>query len=318
MGSDSPPQQLFQGVLEAAIEMDAPLSLHAFASAALIENFSASLSSLLLKVKIHFHPTAEVITMDDNPLWAVRSKVDSSLLLGIQWLRENKLDALITAGNTGALITAAKLVLPMYPNIRRPALLAKLPTRKGMAAVIDVGGNIRSTLLALLQSAFLGAAYSRCFASIPMPQVGLLNIGTESQKGGSLLQETFTALQNRSGEKFQFIGNVEARDLFEGHVDVLVTDGFTGNILLKTAEGAGAFILNSCLEEIKDPTTLANLQKRFNYLESPGALVCGIDRLLIKCHGNATSRTIYHAIHSAILAVESDLIAHMRADLAEV
>lgn len=313
MGSDSSPQHLFQAVLATASAIDASFTI--FAPKKTISSLKRLVKTP--KASVCFYPASEVITMEDNPLHAIRHKLDSSMHIGLKLLKEGQVNALISAGNTGALVAGAKLILRMWPGIRKPALLARLPTRKGLVNVIDVGGVIHTTLQSLIQSACLGIAYDRAIDQRPT-KVGLLNIGSESKKGSALLQEAYTILQSQNSSKFQFLGNVEARDLFEGHVHVLVTDGFTGNILLKTIEGAANFIVGSCLDVIDDSSTKNALAERFNCAEYPGALVCGVDHLLIKCHGNVAAPAIRSTIKTVYEAFQNRLIPKMHAELEDL
>ncbi len=180
--------------------------------------------------------------MDDDPLIAVRRKKDSSLCQGLQYLKEKKIDAFVSAGNTGALLFAAKTTLKTLKGIDRPALLALLPTKKKEVAVLDVGANLSLKPDHIVQFAQMGIAYQKS-RGIENPIVGLLNIGIEAKKGTPQLQEAYLKLDAMNRDQPFFAGNIEGKDVFHGNIDVLVTDGFTGNVFLKTAEGIAAFIL---------------------------------------------------------------------------
>ncbi len=162
------------------------------------------------------------------------------MIRGIRNLKERDIDAFVTAGNTGALIAAATIILPMLPEVARPALMALLPTRKGLVTVIDVGGNVSVKAPQLVQFAKMGVAFQRTYRNCPNPTVGLLNIGAESKKGTPEHRQAYDALSE--APNMTFIGNVEGREVFQGRVDVLATDGFTGNVFLKTSEGVSSFI----------------------------------------------------------------------------
>lgn len=317
MGSDAPPQQLFQGVLRAA-EYYSQVEFVVLATPALIELLSIMANEAC--AKLLFHAAKDAISMEDDPLLAVRRKKDSSLMAGMRLLKTGEVDVLVSAGNTGALIASASILLRAFSGIRRPALLALLPSAEKMLAVIDVGGSVKSTSASLVQCAHMGIAYQQCCAGIEMPTVGLLNIGSEASKGTSQLKETYMTLQSfseLSRSKFHFAGNVEARDIFDGQIDVLVTDGFTGNILLKAVEGTAAFVLNSIVDQLQDPSPSAvkSLQSRFDDIEYSGALVCGVDGIVIKCHGNASEKSIYSAICQSISLLKRELIQQMRCAL---
>lgn len=214
-------------------------------------------------------------------------------------------------------------MLPMLPGIERPALLATLPTKKGRIAVIDVGGNIYCKAHHLVQFAQMAGAYKLCIEAIACPVVGLLNIGVESKKGTHELRKAYQLLKKQSiaskGQpSMQFIGNIEGREIFDGALDILVTDGFTGNVLLKTTEGAASFILNYLLSSTKGllreemTGVFDNLQHKFGYEEYPGAIVCGIEGILIKCHGNASTNAIVNSVNEAIHLVKKKFIAQMK------
>lgn len=321
MGSDSSPQNLFQGVLKAAAQYPSESVFVVFATTEVVEQLTTRFVESPGKALVAFHPVEEVIFMHDDPLLAVRRKKKSSLRVGMHLLKQKRIDAFVSAGNTGALITCAKVMLPMWPSIRRPALLTLLPTKKKMLAIVDAGGNIKDTATSLLQYAYMGIAYQRCCAGITCPSVGLLNIGVESNKGPALLRQVYAALEaqakhsDSSGKKFHFAGNIEARELFDGNIDVLVSDGFTGNVMLKAIEGTAAFVLNSILDQLQAPTTVESFQSRFDYSEYPGALVCGVDGVVVKCHGNASAKSIYNAICGTISMLEKKLIPQIKDDL---
>ena len=275
MGSDTAPQDLYRAALQLHKEgFDADLLLFA----------SEEMSGLLAIV-----PCSDVITMNDDPLQAIRRKKQSSLCQGIDYLHEKKIDAFISAGNTGALLLAAKTTLDPLPGIDRPALLALLPTKKQPVAVLDIGANVSLKTEHILQFAMMGIAYQKS-RGIESPSVGLLNIGTEAQKGTTQLREAYTQLA--ATNQITFVGNVEGKAVFQGNVDVVVTDGFTGNIFLKTAEGVAAFILDELRSTHLNPATY------------PGAILCGVDGIVVKCHGDASPLSFINSIKAALHLVQ--------------
>lgn len=315
MGSDTPPEELLREILPFAKTLPAHVKLHLFGSHALFLDHLSPPDHLV------FHETQEVITMQDEPLKAIRSKKKSSLCTAIHMLREGQLCALISAGNTGALMAYAKMRLPMLPNIERPALLTMLPTRQNEIAVLDVGANTIVKAAHLLQFAAMGIAYQKN-RGVEHPKVGLLNIGTEEKKGTPELQEAYTQLLSlNQGGKTSFVGNIEARDVFQGHIDVLVTDGFTGNVFLKTAEGIASVILDQLEETANEECSLhlkgvlAEMRHRLHYAEYPGALLCGIDGIVLKCHGNSSPQSLKHSIVSAIRLVEHGFLERIKHQL---
>ncbi len=252
-----------------------------------------------------FQSAADSIAMEENPLAALRKKKGASLCVGLRLLKEGKIDAFVSAGNTGALVTASKMILSPLPNVLRPALLALMPTKKRPVAVLDVGANVQVKAAHLVQFAFLGAAYlqSRGHAH---PSVGLLNIGAEALKGTSELRLAYHELQTLQKPPFRFAGNIEGKSVFDGEVDALVTDGFTGNVFLKTAEGIANLILDRMHTALSKEAIhnlgpqFLDLQKHLHYAEYPGALLAGVRGIVIKCHGYSTPQAFVSGVRGAI------------------
>lgn len=324
MGSDISPQILFQGVLQAAKHLDSSHVLVVIATHSVTKELRNSVDALTDKASIEFHSVSDTIAMAEEPLYAVSHKKGSSLVVGIKLLKRKKLDAFISAGNTGALVASVSLQLEHFPGIKRPALLVVLPTITGTVAVLDVGGSVSCKAHHLVQFAQLGAAFQSCSEGIERPKVGLLNIGVEAKKGTSTIQLAYQTLKASESPFMSFLGNVEGRDLFVGKVDVLVTDGFTGNVMLKTTEGISSFIFEYLADTfctVKSEKVLNNLQELKQYFcssEYPGALICGVDGIVIKCHGNATPKAILNSILGAKKLVDGDLITHMKQVLEKV
>jgi glycerol-3-phosphate acyltransferase PlsX len=316
LGSDIPPKELLKAVLPFCKDLKPSIHLKLFGTASLFAGFRARYDH------ISFQVVKEAITMEEAPLTAIRRKRGSSLCLGIQMLKEGKLQAFVSAGNTGALMACAKLMLPSLPQVERPALLTLLPTRLNEIAVLDVGANTTYKSKHLLHFAAMGIAYQRS-RGIKKPKVGLLNIGSEAKKGTPELQEVYHQLQlasSKDSSSFSFVGNIEGRDVFHGQIDVLVTDGFTGNVFLKTAEGIAAVILEE-LEKIslEGASTfkgiLAELRHHLHYAEYPGALLCGVDGIVIKCHGDASAQSLARSITIASRLIEHRFIDQVRQEL---
>ena len=310
LGSDMRPSDLFEAVLIFSKELKPSVHLTLFGTPQLFGRRRPPNN-------VTFFPVKEVIEMDDAPLTAIRRKRNSSICLGIKQLKEGELDAFISAGNTGALMGCAKITLPSLAKVERPALLTLLPTRKNEIAVLDVGANTTYKAKHLVQFAAMGVAYQRS-RGVKAPKVGLLNIGSEAKKGTPELQETYNLLQKKSN----FVGNIEARDVFQGEIDVLVTDGFTGNVFLKTAEGIASVILEEIESSISiDECTphnkgvLAELRSRLHYAEYPGALLCGVDGIVIKCHGNASPQSLTRSIVTAHRLVEHAFLKSVAKEL---
>jgi phosphate acyltransferase len=269
------------------------------------------------------HIVEEMITMEENPLMAIRRKKNSSLFQGIHLLKEKKIDAFVTAGNTGALMACANMLLPPLPSIHRPALLALIPSKKNLISVIDIGANVTRTEKLLVECAHLGAALQKT-RGITFPRVGLLNIGEEAKKGTTELKKAYQTLEKlsaRTPAPFEFIGNVEAKMVFEGDVDVLVTDGFTGNIFLKTSEGIANLILDRLRVHVSQNEfaslrpLLSDLEKQLHYAQYPGAILCGIDGTIVKCHGYSTPAAFSKGIEGTIQLLRSGYINSMKLEM---
>lgn len=325
MGGDTPPQVLFEAVRLASQQLDASHILMVIATKSVVDQLSGEIPKTPPSgcAPIEFYVVADTISMGDEPLGAVRRKKGSSIVVGIRLLKKKHIHALVSIGNTGALVASATLSLPMLPGIKRPALLAVLPTEKKSVAVIDIGGNISCKAIHLVQFAHLGSAYYRALHG-SNPVLGLLNIGVESKKGTKELCQAYEILKNQSevqGSPIQFLGNIEARQVFQGIVDVLITDGFTGNVLLKTSEGVAEFIFGSLHQVLKNQPmgplqeTLNDLQRLFNYAEYPGAFICGIDGIVIKCHGHSSVKAFLNGIKGAVDLVQKKVISRIKESL---
>jgi len=324
MGGDSSPDSLFQGSIK-ALEQLPSVSIVYLATWA----FQSSIEEILKKIpqsirsRISFEWVHDYISMEAIPIAALRKQKGASVLVGMRLLKTRKIDALLSMGNTGALLAAATLTLPLLPGIRRPALLALLPSEKGNVAVLDVGGNLSCKAAHLVQFALMGAAYQRCCGPIERPRVGLLNIGVESKKGTSEIQKAYQQLQEmESSPQLEFIGNVEGRDVFKGAVDVLIADGFTGNVFLKTVEGTSLFLMHELgvvLSKHQHPfqnAILSQLKERFHYEKQHGAFLCGVDALVMKCHGATSSEGIAQGVAGLVRMVNMNLVKAIKQQLA--
>jgi phosphate acyltransferase len=250
----------------------------------------------------------EVIAMDDPVATSVRRKKKSSLRVGSKLVIEGKADGLVSAGNTGAAMATAKMVIGTLPGVDRPALAALIPTKAAKPCLLlDVGANSECKAHHLAQFAVMGDAYSRAVLGTVKPTVGLMSIGEEEAKGNDLTKEAFPLLRQLSN--INFVGNVEGRDVFAGTVDVIVTDGFTGNVMLKLSEGLTEAMLSMLKRELtatavtKAGAVLAkpafrSIKKRLDYTEYGGAPLLGISRIVVIGHGRSNARAIRNAIKS--------------------
>lgn len=328
MGSDRSPLLLYEAAVEVASGLSQETTLVLLGTHSAIDQIEPLAVTNPFSKHIEFVRVAEEITMDDAPLLAVRRKKESSMLVGMERLRVGELDGLISAGNTGALVASASLTLPMLPGVERPALLATLPTIKGPVAVIDIGGNVICKPKHLLQYARMGSAYQQCREGIVRPRLGLLNIGTEARKGTKAIREAYDLLSQQVEEgvdlPFDFKGNVEGREAFRGVVDVLVSEGFTGNVFLKTAEGISSFILDYLYDAFagtmndKVKEVIDTLHKRVDYAEYPGAIVCGVEGVVVKCHGYSCKQAMTNGIKGALTLVEEGMISKMKSALEQL
>lgn len=258
--------------------------------------------------RIEVHHTDEVILGTDEPVRAVRRKKNASMVVAAKLVADGHADACISAGNTGALMAAGLFVVGRIKGIERPALAPTLPTIGGEGFImLDVGANADAKPEHLLQYAIMGSIYSEKVRGISKPRVGLLNIGTEEKKGNELTKQSFELLHNAD---IHFIGNVEARDLLEGAADVVVTDGFTGNMVLRTIEGTALSLfkmLKSALTaSIKSKLAaavlkpdLVKLKSKMDYSEYGGAGLFGLKAPVIKAHGSSDANAVFHAIRQA-------------------
>jgi glycerol-3-phosphate acyltransferase PlsX len=260
------------------------------------------------KLPIRIVHASEVVTMHDNPAKALRTKRDSSIRVAARLVRDGEADGLISAGNTGAVMAIAKTVLGMIPGVDRPALLNPFPTIPGKPVVVlDVGANVDSTPKMLAQFAVMGDTYSRLVFHTEAPRVGILSIGEEEHKGNELTRMASGLLKTLP---LNFIGNVEGRDLYTGHADVIVCDGFIGNVALKVSEGL-VDVIKHMLKESLEATIASKIgavlsrqaykdfRKRMDYSEYGGAPLLGVKGVVIICHGRSNDNAIRNAIRVA-------------------
>ncbi|MGR3973049.1 MAG: hypothetical protein QRY72_00490 [Candidatus Rhabdochlamydia sp.] len=293
-------------LLEALLAMDlAPLNTHVFL-------FAPSSLFKTLSPSFHLVPCEQTVEMTDDPKAAFQTKRSSSLMKGLYSLAQGEIDAFISAGNTGALVLAAKRILPLVPGIERLALAALLPTEKRDVVVLDVGANLTLKPHHAVQLAKMGIAYQRT-RNISHPAVGLLNIGIEPTKGTVWHREALLHLSQTLPVSAPFTGNIESQAVFKGDVDVVVTDGLIGNIFLKTAEGVTSFLYSQLLLH---PNSSSEISQHTNSVcshlflqEGRQALLCGTKKLVIKCHGHLTPTALQSALQSAIRLIKNRFMA---------
>ncbi|MBQ8331943.1 MAG: phosphate acyltransferase PlsX [Clostridia bacterium] len=311
MGSDKGTEELVRGVRLTTEEMDAEYILVGDRTA--IEEAAKACELPLDRVEI-VHASG-VITMEDDPLSVMRTKMDSSMSVGLKLLAEGKGDAFVSAGNTGALFTGANLIVRKIKGARRPALAAMLPMQPPVL-LLDSGANVSVTSDYLEQFAVMGSVYMKKMMGVENPRVGLLNNGSEEHKGTEIQIEAYQKL--KQNPEVNFVGNVEGNRVMFDTCDVLVTDGFAGNILLKTMEGMGKLMLKTMkkmffanfktkLAALMVKSSLKDVKKNFDAGEFGGAPILGIARPVIKGHGSSDAKAFKNAIRQAITYSETDL-----------
>jgi glycerol-3-phosphate acyltransferase PlsX len=304
MGSDHAPKPEVDGAVQAAAEYGIPIVL--VGSTDRIRPILAEHQIDGLPIEI-VH-ASEAVTMQDAPTTAFRRKKDSSINVAEQLMRDGRVSGVISAGNTGAVMATAKFVVGALPVVDRPALSTVLPTQKGKPAILlDVGANVDCKPHHLNQFAIMGDIYSRTIFGIRRPRVGLLSIGEEDSKGNELTKEVFKSLKRAP---INFIGNVEGRDIFKGEVDVIVCDGFTGNVVLKLSEGLYETFIEMLRQELQKTLTakvgsifaqnaFRQFKRRLDYSEYGGAPLLGIKGITIVCHGRSNANAIKNAVRVA-------------------
>lgn len=266
---------------------------------------------------------SEVIEMHDPAAISVRRKRNSSIVVGLDLLKKNKADAFISAGNTGAVVCAATLSLRLLPGIERPGIAIVIPTLTGPSVIMDVGANINPKPIHLLQYGIMADAYCRYILHKDNPSVGLLNVGEEESKGTDFIKESHTLL---SESKLNFIGNIEGRDIYAGKSDIVLCDGFVGNVILKVSESVVDTIVKLLKQEIKSniiatvgaalsSSAFNVLKKKMDYTEYGGAPLLGVDGRCIISHGSSTSKAIKNAIRAAGDFVSQDVNRHIVEEL---
>ncbi|WP_026906084.1 phosphate acyltransferase PlsX [Paucisalibacillus globulus] len=314
MGGDHAPKEIVLGAMD-AVKQIANLQITLFGDEEKISQY------LTDKERIQIVHTDEVITGEDEPVRAVRRKKNSSMVKMAEEVKDGRADACISAGNTGALMSAGLFVVGRIPGIDRPALSPTLPTLDGTGfLMLDVGANVDAKPNHLLQYAIMGSVYAEKVRSIKNPRVGLLNVGTEDGKGNELTKKAFDLMKKAP---INFVGNVEARDLLNGVADVVVTDGFSGNIALKTIEGTASSLFSMLKETLMSSlktklaagmvkSDLKGLKDKLDYSEYGGAALFGLAAPVIKAHGSSNRRAIYSAIKQTCNMVEQRMIGTIK------
>ena len=314
MGGDNAPGEIVKGALRARRELGVDITL-----VGREEEIKRCLTGDELH-QVEIVDAREVVTMEDDPSTAARRKKDSSMTVALNLLRDGKGDAVVSAGSTGALLTGATLFVKRIKGIRRAAMAPVLPMGEHGLMLIDCGANVECTPEYLLQFAYMGSFYAKKMMGCTNPRVGLLNVGTEDTKGGELQHQAFALLKQAGDEgRINFVGNVEGTGVFEGAADVVVCDGFTGNILLKATEGTVKYMMKSLkgvfykntknkLAALVLKKDLAAMKKSMDVNEVGGTAFIGISKPVIKAHGSSNADALFAAVRQAKAFVDAGVI----------
>ncbi|MDR3278223.1 MAG: phosphate acyltransferase PlsX [Oscillospiraceae bacterium] len=325
MGGDNAPIEIVRGAILAAEEFGAEIILTGRGEDILRSVEAIGKTTLPLGMEIV--NATEVIEMCDDPVTAIREKRDSSMVVGLRLLYDGAGDAMVSAGSTGALLSGATLIVKRVRGIRRAALAPVVPNKAGGFVIIDCGANVECTAEYLLQFAFMGSYYAESALGCKKPRVGLLNNGTERTKGTPLQIEAFALLENAGRDGFiNFVGNVEGKEIMLGACDVVVCDGFSGNILLKSLEGAASFLLSEVkgiftknavtkLSALLLKNGIRALRERMDPDKVGGTALVGIAKPVIKAHGSSGARAICSAIRQAQIAANAGIAEKLQENI---
>ncbi len=321
MGGDNAPAAIVKGAMLAIAEhsdMKVYLVGHEGAIKSELNNYQYNAE------QVEVVNATEEITCHESPVAAIRSKKDSSMVVALNLVKEGKADAFISAGSSGAILAGGLFVVGRIKGVERAPLGCLFPTSKGASMLVDCGANVDAKASQLVQYARMGSIYMKHVMGIENPKVGLINIGTEEEKGNSLTKETYPLL--KACDDINFIGNVEARELPAGAVDVAVCEAFTGNAILKTFEGTGKVLMKELKSAMMKGTmsklgallikkNLKEALNKFDATEHGGAPLLGLNGLVVKCHGNASHKEIHNAMIQCISFVEQDINGKIKAFL---
>ncbi len=308
MGGDYAPGPIVAGAIE-ALRADNSLRIILVGEENAVRNALQQAGSLTPREqeRLDIFHCSQVITMEDSPVAGLRQKPDSSIVRLWQLLAERKVEAIVSAGNTGAMVAAGLRLRRFLPHVSRPGIAATMPTMKGPCVLLDVGANVSPRPMHLYQYGVMGAIYAKHVLKKERPTIGLMNVGTEEAKGHELAKETH-ALFDSSPLRDQFIGNIEGRDIHRGVADVIVSDGFVGNVVLKCCEGVFEFIMRVTAAELAKQLqaerhlgqqVIQQLIETYDYSSQGGAPLLGIDGICIICHGASGAKAIRNAVGMA-------------------
>ncbi len=320
MGGDASPKAQLEGALRAVRELKIEVCL--VGDSGLIEGHLAALGETLPEGLSIVH-ASEVITNDEDPAFALRRKKDSSIVVAANMLKRGEGDALVSTGSTGGVLCAGLLLVGRIPGVQRPALAPVYPTDKGFSVLIDCGANADCKPQYLAQFGVMGSVYANAILGKENAKVALINNGAEAHKGSTLYKEAHTLLKQAP---INFIGNMEGREVMSGDADVVVCDGFTGNVMLKVIEGVSSTLLknvkSAMMSSLKTKIgallakdAFKSLKKKMDYSEHGGALLLGTKYPIIKGHGASDAKAVFSAIRQAVRIVEADIVQKIAADI---
>jgi len=321
MGGDKSPGKIIEGI-KISLETNKENFFYIYGQNDLLKR-EISKNSMLQQYCEIIH-AKDIIFDNESPLAAAKRGKESSMWKTIESLKEKKVDISLSAGNTGALLFISRLILNSIDGINKPALAALWPNQKDMNLVLDLGANIECNEKNLIDFACMGSALSKSLFNIERPKVSLLNVGLEEIKGNDILKKTFSILKKNKFKNFEFCGYIEANQIMEGRVDVIVTDGFTGNIALKTAEGTANFISKNLKKSLSKISILFsyNSLKKFKEKLDPrkynGAIFLGLQGPVVKSHGSTDALGFAYSIKTCNKIVKSNLIEKIKSNLITV
>ena len=321
MGGENSPKKVIDGI-NISLKNNNEIFFNLYGNEDLIKK-EVSKNRLLIK-HCEIINTKDVILDDESPLNAAKRSKDSSMWRAIQSLKDKDSDISLSAGNTGALLVISRLLLNTIDGISKPALAALWPNQNNMNVVLDLGANVECNEKNLIDFACMGSALYKSLFEIEKPKVALLNIGLEENKGSDVLKKTFSTLKNNSLKNFQFTGYIEGNHIMDGNVDVIVTDGFTGNIALKTAEGTAKFITKNFKNSLNKLSLIISYRslKKFKEKLDPrkynGAIFLGLQSPVVKSHGSTDAVGFAHSINVCSKIVKSNLIEKIESNLITV
>ena len=324
MGGDNAPEANIRGAVKAVEQIKADITLIGKEDELrerIKKIYGKNVEEISTRLKIK--NATETIEMEDQPTMAIKHKKDSSMVVGFKMLKDGEGDVFISAGNSGALLAGATLLVGRIKGIDRPALAGILPAYKSQLLLIDAGSNTNCKPINLLQFAQMSSIYLKNTFGIKSPAIGLLNIGTEETKGNELVKESYRLIKEKAEElNINFVGNVEGRDAFSGKIDAIVTDGFTGNVFLKTTEGLGKFVKRTLTESLTQNLlsklctipclpAINRFKKTMDYKTYGGALFLGVKKPVVKAHGSSDEKLFEYTIKQAEKFVENKAVDKM-------